>query len=292
MRDPSIKSYFPAFQLGSPIENSGIGEVLKSDTPDFKPGQLVKGMFPLQEYIAVTKEDLTGGMDVHVLDNPLDLDVRHFLGALGMPGLTAWSSLYEIGQPKKGETIFVSAASGAVGALVGQIAKHEGLKVVGSVGSDDKLEYILKELGFDAGFNYKKEKPGEALKRLAPQGIDIYYENVGGEHLEAAINAMNLRGRIVGCGMISQYNLKPEESYGIRNLMLVVGKRIKMQGFIVMDQDMGPKHAKEHHETVSRWLKEGSFKPKLSQTDGIENAAEGLVGIFKGANFGKAVLKL
>ena len=130
------------------------------------------------------------------LENPYHLDPKVFLGPLGMPGLTAWSSFYEIGQPKKGETIFVSAASGAVGQIVGQLAKHEGLTVIGSVGDDKKLDFILNELKFDAGFNYKKEKPGEALARLAPQGIDIYYENVGGEHLEAALNALNQFGRI------------------------------------------------------------------------------------------------
>jgi len=133
---------------------------------------------------------------VRKLENPYKLDPAMFIGALGMPGLTAYSSFYEIGQPKKGEIIFVSSASGAVGQLVGQLAKHEGLTVIGSVGDDRKLEFITKDLGFDGGFNYKKEKPAEALKRLAPDGIHIYYENVGGEQLEAAINAMKDHGRI------------------------------------------------------------------------------------------------
>lgn len=130
------------------------------------------------------------------LENPYNLDPRLFIGALGMPGLTAYSSFYAIGQPKKGETIFISAASGAVGQIVGQLAKHEGLTVIGSVGSDEKLDYIKKELKFDDGFNYKKEKPAEALAKLAPKGIDIYYENVGGEQLEAALDAINNFGRI------------------------------------------------------------------------------------------------
>jgi NADPH-dependent curcumin reductase CurA len=153
-----------------------------------------------------------------------------------MPGLTAYSSFYEIGAPKKGETIFISAASGAVGQLVGQLAKHEGLKVIGSVGDDKKLDFITKDLNFDAGFNYKKESASEALKRLAPNGIDIYYENVGGEQLEAAIAKMNDFGRIIACGMISQYNNTPDQAYGVRNLMMVVAKRLKMQGFIVGDK--------------------------------------------------------
>ena len=136
----------------------------------------------------------------NVINNPYKLDPKLFLGPLGMPGLTAYSSFYDIGVPKKGETIFISSAAGPVGQLVGQLAKHEGLTVIGSVGEDKKLDFITKELGFDAGFNYKKEKPLDALKRLAPKGIDIYYENVGGEQLEAAITCMNDFGRIVACG--------------------------------------------------------------------------------------------
>lgn len=163
--------------------------------------------------------------------------------------------------------------------------------MIGSVGLDAKLDYILKELGFDGSFNYKKEKPCDALTRLAPEGIDIYYENVGGEHLEAAINAMKDFGRIIACGMISHYNLKPEDMYGVKNILMIVLKRITMRGFIVGDKGMGDKWAKEHKETVSRWIKEGSFKPVIIETVGIDNAAAGLVGIFRGENFGKAVLK-
>jgi NADPH-dependent curcumin reductase CurA len=209
-----------------------------------------------------------------------------------MPGLTAWSSFYEIGQPKKGETIFISAASGAVGQLVGQLAKHEGLTVIGSVGDDKKLEYIKSELGFDSGFNYKTEKPAEALARLAPNGIDIYYENVGGEQLEAAINAMNNFGRIIACGMISQYNAKPGEQYPIRNLMSVVAKRLTIRGFIVSDENMGPKHHKEHQEKLQKWLHDGTFKARYSVTEGIDNSADGFIGLLEGKNFGKAVLQI
>jgi NADPH-dependent curcumin reductase CurA len=205
-----------------------------------------------------------------------------------MPGLTAYSSLYEIGKPKKGETIFVSAASGAVGQIVGQLAKHEGLRVIGSVGSDDKLEFITKELGFDGGFNYKNEKPADALARLAPEGLDIYYENVGGEHLEAALDAMKNFGRVVVCGLISQYNSAP---YPIKNIHQVLVKRITMRGFIVGDPGMGDVYTKEHQERVQKWIKEGSFKVLIHETVGMDNAAEGLVGIFYGKNKGKAVLK-
>ena len=195
MREPESKSYAPPFELGKPITNRSIMKVIKSNTSKFQPGDVIisNGLSPIEEYSVLTK----GSVDMcQKLDNPYNLDPKIFLGALGMPGLTAWSSFYEIGKPKKGETIFISAASGAVGQLVGQLAKHEGMRVIGSVGNDDKLDFIKKELNFDDGFNYKKEKPIEALQRLAPNGIDIYYENVGGEQLEAAITTMNPFGRI------------------------------------------------------------------------------------------------
>ncbi|KAK4996447.1 hypothetical protein LTR66_003945 [Elasticomyces elasticus] len=291
MRDPSIKSYAPPFELGKPVSNAAIVSVLKSDNKNFKKGDVVvvPRMYT-EEYSALSKETLDEG--AKVLDNPYNLDPKVFLGALGMPGLTAYSSFYKIGEPKKGETIFISAASGAVGQLVGQLAKHEGLKVIGSVGDDKKLDFILNDLQFDSGFNYKKEKPADALKRLAPDGIDIYYENVGGEHLEAALNTMKTFGRIIACGMISQYNSKPEDMYPIRNMGQVVAKRIKIQGFIVFDPDMGPVYTEEHQKNVQKWIHDGSFKIEMSVTEGIDNAVEGLLGLFQGKNFGKAVLEI
>ncbi|CAK3734654.1 zinc-binding dehydrogenase like [Lecanosticta acicola] len=290
MRAPEIKSYAPPFGLGKPITNGAIVTVIKSDHQKFKPGDLVHAASTTtEEYTAVDKDTAD---TFEVLQNPYNLDPKLFIGALGMPGLTAYSSFYAIGEPKKGETIFISAASGAVGQLVGQLAKHEGLKVIGSVGDDKKLEFITKELGFDGGFNYKKEKPLEALQRLAPEGIDIYYENVGGEQLEAAITHAKTFARIVACGMISQYNVKPEEAYPVRNLMQVVAKRLKMQGFIVMDENMGPKYAEEHQKNVQKWIHEGKFKAEMHVTKGIDNAADGLIGMLAGKNFGKAVLEV
>lgn len=202
MRESGTKSYVPAFELDGPIVNSCASKVVKSDNPDFKEGDLVVAYVPIAEYAYVQKELIEGGRCTKI-HNPYNLDLALFVGQLGMPGLTAWSSLYKIGQPKKGETIFISSAAGAVGQVVGQIAKHEGLTVIGSVGSDEKLEFITKELGFDAGTNYKKESAADALKRLAPNGIDIYYENVGGETLDAALEALNPWGRVVACGMVS-----------------------------------------------------------------------------------------
>ena len=256
MRAPEVASYSPPFVLGKPITNSAVSKVLKSNNSKFKEGDIVTGTLPTEEYSTISGE--VANTMIRKLDNPYNLDPKLFVGALGMPGLTAYSSFYAIGEPKKGETIFISAASGAVGQIVGQLAKHEGLKVIGSVGSDEKLDFVRKELNFDEGFNYKKEKPSDALKRLAPKGIDIYFENVGGEQLDAAIAAMNNYGRIseysnldsfvyeqrfegltiptVACGMVSQYNISdPDKRYGVKNLGAVVSKRLKMQGFIVFD---------------------------------------------------------
>jgi NADPH-dependent curcumin reductase CurA len=206
MRPASVHSYSAAFELNGPITNDTVARVLKSDTPAYAPGELVLGYLPIAEYAVLTAKQLPAIRAK--LQNPHGLaDLGLFIGPLGMPGLTGYSSLHEIGKPKPGETIFISSAAGAVGQVVGQIAKREGLKVIGSVGSDDKLDFIINELGFDGGFNYKKERTKDALARLAPEGLDIYYENVGGEQLADALDAMKDFGRIVACGMVSLVGL-------------------------------------------------------------------------------------
>lgn len=202
MKPPNPSTYTAGFSLNSPISNFAISTVLSSSNPRFKTGDILLGTSLFQEFVTISKEraDKSQPAGFDILENPLGLDPKVFLGALGMSGLTAYSSFYEIGKPKKGETIFISAASGAVGQIVGQLAKREGLKVLGSVGSDEKLRYIKEELGFDGGFNYKSEDPPEALKRLlreaGSEGLNIYYDNVGGEQLDAAIAAMSTFGRI------------------------------------------------------------------------------------------------
>lgn len=199
------QTYVSGYPLGQPIDNNAISTIVASSNPRFKPGDIVIGFAKFSEYQLVDKsradkEEWEHAQGLSILKNPLGLDPKLFLGSLGMPGLTAYSSFYEIGQPKKGEVIFISAASGAVGQIVGQLAKREGLKVIGSVGSEEKLEFIKKELGFDGGFNYKTENPVDALKRLlgelGAQGINIYYDNVGGEQLDAAIGASSNFARI------------------------------------------------------------------------------------------------
>ncbi|KAH9886348.1 NAD(P)-binding protein [Xylariomycetidae sp. FL2044] len=289
MRPAHIESYSPAFELDAPFVNGCVAKVLKSASSDFAEGDLVTGYLPIAEYSVVPEPAKVG---LRKIQNPHNLDLGMFLGPLGMPGLTAYSSLHKIGKPAKGETIFISSASGAVGQVVAQIAKHEGLKVIGSVGSDEKLEYILKELNFDGGFNYKKESPADALRRLAPDGIDIYFENVGGEHLEAALDSIKQYGRIPVCGMISMYNAQPSERYGVKNLFNLVAKQITMQGFLVHQPGFGDAYFQDHQEKVQSWLADGTFKAKLHVTEGIDKAAEGFVGMLKGENFGKAVLKI
>lgn len=196
--------------------------------------------------------------------------------------------MLEIGQPKAGETIFISAASGAVGQLVGQIAKLKGLRVVGSAGSDQKVEFLLKELKFDAAFNYRKGNILESLRAAAPEGIDIYYDNVGGETLEAALDVLKTHGRIVVCGMISGYNTN--ESYHVKNLIQILLKRLTIKGFVVAEFNEEVKRS--FQKDVTAWLLEDKIVYREDITEGLENAPEAFVGIFEGKNFGKAVVKI
>jgi hypothetical protein len=289
MRDPNVKSYAPAFNTNDPVVNTCIGKVIKTNSNEFAEGDLVTAFVGIAEYAVVP--DPKARM-VRKIQNPHNLDLGHFLGALGMPGLTGWSGLHKIGQPKKGETLFVNSAAGAVGQVVGQIAKREGLRVIGSVGSDEKLKFITEELGFDAGFNYKKEAPKDALPRLVPEGIDVYFENVGGDHLEAALTAMNTGGRIPVCGMIAEYNVPAEKRKGLQGIQYVLTKQLKMQGFIVGTPDFGPAYYQEHQQKMQEWIADGSVKALLHVTEGIDNAPQGFIGLLKGDNFGKAVLKI
>jgi NADPH-dependent curcumin reductase CurA len=218
----------------------------------------------------------------------------YFAGVLGMPGLTAYYGLNKICEPLKHpdgkqQTLYVSAAAGAVGQVVGQYAKSLGLRVVGSAGDDAKVEYLLKDMNFDVAFNYKKHDDfRKALRETCPNGIDIYFENVGGKMLDAVLANANDFARIAVCGMISQYNLpKPDPIYGIQFLVM---KRIRMQGFIVFDE--AQKYGPEAIKTFSSLLKEGKLKYRESLTEGIENAPKALVEMLQGKNFGKAVVKV
>ncbi|KAK6496829.1 hypothetical protein TWF481_001813 [Arthrobotrys musiformis] len=291
MRDASITSYSPAYPLGQAIEGGGIAKILHSSHATLKQNDIVSGLLPHSEY-AVYSAERTAASNLKVVNNPYNFPLERFTGVLGMPGLTAYSSLYHIGELHRSEkeTIFVSAASGAVGSLVGQLAKREGLRVVGSAGSDEKVKYLIEKLGFDAAFNYKTEKPAEALAKYIPEGLDIFYDNVGGETLEAAIDNAKPFARFIESGMISQYNRKAgEEAYGIKNVMSIVTKRLKIQGFIV--GDIAGKYLSDFYKNVGQWLHDGSIHYAEDVTVGIDNEAEGFVSMLKGGNFGKAVIK-
>ncbi|KIV98257.1 hypothetical protein PV10_01924 [Exophiala mesophila] len=291
MRDPAAKSYSPAMITGEPVVSvSVIGKVLKSDTEKVKPGDTVLLWASYTESYSRVQEANVNS--TKVIDPKPGVPLTAYLGLLGMTGMTAYGSLHEIGQPKKGEVILISAAAGAVGQMVGQIAVREGLHVIGSVGDDKKLDFITNTLGFHAGFNYKKEDLKSAIARLAPNGIDIYYDNVGGELLDVAIQNMNDFGRIVACGSISTYNnTSPEANYGIKHYSQVVRRRLKWQGFLVFDPNI-VKWQQERDERISQWIADGSFKSIDHVTDGMDNAIEGFLGMLKGENLGKSILKI
>lgn len=202
-RPLDVEDFTPPLILDSPVESGIVGRVIRSESPKYAPGDLIMAFYgPHVEYAVIKGESLDYA-EIWKIKNPHNLDVSYFLGVLGMPGRTAFQGLFGIGNPKKGETIFVSAAAGPVGQLVGQLAKAEGLKVIGSAGSQSKIDFVVNELGFDGAFNYKTEEGGAALKRLAPEGIDIYWDGVGGPQLDVAIAAMRVKGRIVMCGTVS-----------------------------------------------------------------------------------------
>ncbi|KAI8978618.1 hypothetical protein BDB01DRAFT_844091 [Pilobolus umbonatus] len=285
MRDANIKSYIPAFELGQPLTGYTITQVIKSNHSKFNEGDIVYGLAPFSEYCVVS-EALANELEVRNDIKTSNLPITHYVGVLGMPGETAYTGLIKFGKPVKGETLYVSAASGAVGQLVGQIGKILGLYVVGSAGSDEKVEY-LKQIGYDAAFNYKKEDPNKALGRLCPDGIDIYFENVGGKMLEAAINHANTFARIVCCGMISQYNRPDGEP--IHNLAEVVSKSLILHGFIVFNS---PEMSEPFRRDVTQWLKNGEIQYKETIAEGFEKTGDALIDVLRGNNFGKQVVKV
>ena len=276
--------YVAGFKIGEPISGYAVAEVVESRHSDFAAGDWVTSPALRWEHFSALSGDRSALRKV----TPGPVPLSYYLGVLGMPGMTAYVGLLDIGEPKEGETVFVSAASGAVGQIVGQIAKMKGCRVVGAAGSDQKIAYLLDDLGFDSAFNYKKvDKISKALREHCPKGIDVYFENVGGETLDAVLARMNTFGRIVACGMISQYNLERPE--GIHNLINVVGQRLKMQGFIVSDHlDRAP----QFQSDVTGWLTAGKIKYREDLAQGLENAPAALIGMLQGKNFGKQVIQI
>lgn len=275
------KSYIPPFAIGQVLQGGAVGEVVESRHPGFAAGDLVTGMMGWEEFSCIDGPGLTKIPDRGV---PLS----YWLGVLGMPGLTAWVGLLDVGRPKEGETVFVSAASGAVGSIVGQIAKIKGCRAVGTAGSDDKVAWLTDTLGFDAAFNYRTGNLHRVLAETCPDGIDVNFENVGGPMLEAVLPHMNDFGRIAFCGAISEYNDKTPRP-GPRGLLLTVARRLRIEGFVVSDHlarfpefiaDMGP------------WLKEGQIKYRQTIVDGIDAAPKAFIGLFQGENFGKLIVRV
>jgi NADPH-dependent curcumin reductase CurA len=275
-------SYVTPFQIGQALEGGCVGRVVESKSSQFAAGDSVLGFRGWREYY------VSDGADLTRID-PQVAPLQAYLGTLGMPGMTAYVGLLDIGQVKEGETIFVSAAAGAVGSVACQIAKIQGCRVVGSAGSEEKVRWLLEDARVDAAFNYKEvaDLP-EELARQCPNGIDVYFDNVGGAHLEGALAQMNSFGRVVLCGMISMYNAA-QPSPGPRNLFLGITKRLRLQGFIVSDhQDRRPAFLAD----IARWISECQVQWKETIVDGIENAPKAFIGLFQGENFGKMLVRI
>lgn len=280
MRD--VKSYAPPFQVGEVMSGGAVGEVVESTVDDVKPGDHV-----LHQAGWRTHAVLDAGRYVKVDATAAPLST--YLGVLGMPGLTAYAGLLESAEFKPGDTVFVSGAAGAVGSLVGQLAKLKGAKrVIGSAGSAEKVRHLIDDLGFDAAFNYKDGPVAEQLHQAAPEGIDVYFDNVGGEHLEAAIDAITLHGRIAICGMISTYNAT-EPTPAPRNLAQVIAKRLTIRGLLVLDHwGLQQQFVTE----VAPLVNSGEIKYSETFVDGIRNAPEAFLGLLSGANTGKMLVRI
>ncbi|KAL0358742.1 UNVERIFIED_CONTAM: 2-alkenal reductase (NADP(+)-dependent) [Sesamum angustifolium] len=273
-------SYIPPFVPGSVVEGFGVSKVVDSDNPNFKPGDIVSGFTGWEEYSLIYKPEQLRKVQ------PDTIPLSYYIGLLGMPGFTAYVGFYEICAPKKNDYVFVSAASGAVGQLVGQLAKLHGCYVVGSAGTSQKVDLLKNKLGFDEAFNYKEEPDLDAaLKRYFPHGIDIYFENVGGAMLEAVLLNMRVHGRIAVCGMVSQHSMSDPQ--GIRNLFNLITKRVRMQGFLQSDfLHLYPRFL----EDVGSLYKQGKITYFEDISEGLESGPSAFAGLFSGKNIGKQVV--
>lgn len=281
-RMDNVKSYIPPFEVGKPLNGGVIGEVVQSNHTQFSEGDIVLGSLDWQRYEAVD------GAQLRKID-PAQAPITTALGVTGMPGITAYFGLLDIGQPKQGETVVVSGAAGAVGSIVGQIAKLKGCYVVGIAGSAEKIHNITEELGFDAGINYKTTSDmTQALQEAAPNGIDIYYDNVGGETTDAVMTLINKFARIVVCGQIALYNLeKPDQ--GPRVQTALIKQSALMKGFTVGD------YRNRHGEAIralSEWVQAGKISYRENIIEGFENTPDAFLGLFRGVNTGKQLVKV
>ena len=274
------KSYVPPFEIGKVLEGGAVGEIIESRAKEFKVGDAVTSNFGWREYFISSPKDLH---PVSRAVQPLSV----YLGALGMTGMTAWAGLHLV-KVEAGDVIYISGAAGAVGNVAGQLAKLRGCKVIGSTGSMEKVKFLREECGFDIAFDYKTGPVIEQLNVEAPDGIDVYFDNVGGEALEAALSVLRVHGRIIACGGISGYN-EEKPRPGPNNLFNITTKRLTMKGLIVRDWlDRQGEFEKE----VSGYLQSGKLKNKETVVEGLDQAEDAFIGLFKGENIGKMVVKL
>ena len=279
-RISGVRSYAKPVDIGSVMEGRVVGQVVRSRDPGFREGDYVYGGYGWQLYSAVPGKDL-------IKLDPNEAPLSTALGVLGMPGLTAYVGLSEIGRPQRGETVVVSAASGAVGAVVGQLARRHGAQVVGIAGGPDKCRYVEGELGFDSCIDHRSADLGAALDRACPNGIDVYWENVGGAVQQAVFPQLNDFGRMVMCGMVAEYNdVEPRPG---PNLMAAVRKRLKIQGFIVSDQWQ---RFSEYRAMAAALVRNGELKYREDIVEGLDRAPEAFIGLLNGRNFGKLLIKL
>ena len=274
------KSYVPPFELGKPLEGGAVGDVIESRAREFKPGDVVTSNFGWREYFVAMPKQL----------HPVSREIQPlsvYLGTLGMTGMTAWAGLNLV-EIKAGDVIFISGAAGAVGNVAGQLAKLRGCRVIGSAGCMEKVQFLRQECGFDIAFDYKIGPVIEQLNVEAPDGIDVYFDNVGGETLEAALTALRVHGRIIACGGISGYNdEKPRP--GPSNLFNVVTKRLTMKGLLARDW---LDHQGEFEKEMGGYLQSGKVKNKETVAEGLDQAEGAFMGLFKGNNMGKMIVKL
>lgn len=275
------RSYVPPIGLGEVMRAGAVGEVIASKHPDWKDGDYAVGVFGMQDY-AVVEVSAAQKVDPRLAPLPL------YLSALGMPGMTAYFGLLDIGNPQPGQTVVVSAASGAVGALVGQIARIKGARAVGLAGGPEKCRYVKEELGFDACIDYKHDDVGKGLSAACPNGVDVYFDNVGGEILDLCLARLARRARVVICGAISQYN-NTASVQGPRNYLSLLINNARMEGFVVFNY---AKRYAEGMRDMATWLKEGRLKSREDIVDGLETFPETLLKLFTGENFGKLMIKV
>jgi len=277
--------YMPPVQIGEVMRGLGLGRVMESKNASYKVGDLVSGLIGWQEYSLVSKDTK---FPMSVLPQGLPIPLTAMLGPVGMTGLTAYFGLLDICQPKEGETLVVSAAAGAVGSIVGQIGKIKGCRVVGIAGGDDKCAWLTKDLGFDAAVDYKKSDWKEKLKAACPKGIDMNFENVGGEIMNTVNSMLNLHGRVALCGLISGYN-DQDSSKAQANMVPILINRVKVQGFIISDY---ASRFQEGAMQIGQWLMQNRIKYKETIVDGLEKAPDALNMLFDGENMGKLLVKI